>query len=54
MNYMFEKLKPHIGHRIECVAYGESPDDIADIYIECETCNEVLVSAEDYDFEDES
>ena len=53
MNHMFEKLKPHIGHRIACVAYGESLDDIADICIECEDCCEVLVSAEDYGFEDE-
>ena len=52
MNYMFERLKPHIGHRIVCVAYGESIDDIADICIECEDCNDVLVSAESFDLEE--
>lgn len=44
---MYDKLKPHIGHRIECVCYGDrdNPDDIC---IECLDCNEVLVSAETY------
>lgn len=50
MNYMFEKLRPHIGHRVACVYYGDEPGDLADICIECESCNEILVSAEDYDF----
>ena len=47
MNWMYEKLKPHIGHDVVCVAYGDVDDPI-DICIECETCMEVLVSAEDY------
>ena len=49
-NYMYEKLKEHIGHNIVCVAYGdiESPTDIC---IECEDCSCVLVSAEDFDEE---
>ena len=42
---MFEKLKNHIGHKIVCVAYGDN-DNPQDICIECEDCNEVLVSAE--------
>ena len=49
-NYMYEKLKSHIGHSIVCVAYGDIDDPI-DICIECEDCGCVLVSAED--FEDE-
>ena len=50
-NYMFEKLKSHIGHQICCVAYGdiENPSDVC---IECEDCGEVLVSAEDFDSND--
>lgn len=50
-NYMYEKLKNHIGHNIVCVAYGDikNPHDIC---IECEDCNEVLVSAENFDFEE--
>ena len=47
-NLMRIKLRPHVGHNIVCVYYG-NPDNPADICIECETCNCVLVSAEDYD-----
>lgn len=35
-----EKLKPHVGHEIVCVVYGEN----ANISIECIQCNEVLFS----------
>lgn len=52
MNWMFEKLRPHIGHKIVCVYYGD-PADPVDICIECETCMQVLVSAEDYEEENE-
>lgn len=45
----YDKLKDHVGHEIVCVGYigycekkeGEEPENVA---IECETCNEVLVS----------
>ena len=52
-NYLGEKLKQHIGHNIVCTYYGgyENP---ADICIECETCGEILISAEDYELEDEN
>ena len=48
---IYNALKTHIGHNIVCVAYGDinNPDDIC---IECEDCNEVLISAET--FEDEN
>lgn len=49
---MFDKLRPHIGHDIVCVCYGD-PNDPNDICIECETCNEVLVSAETFEYEEE-
>lgn len=49
---MYDKLKPHIGHDIVCVCYG-NPEDPVDICIECETCGEVLVSAETCEFEEE-
>ena len=53
MNYMFEKLKHHIGHNIACVCYGDINDPV-DICIECEDCSEVLVSAEaDFDEEED-
>ena len=48
---IYEILKNHIGHKIVCVAYGntDSPNDIC---IECEDCNEVLISSESFDKED--
>ena len=51
MSYMTDILKHHIGHNLACVAYGD-PDDPADICIECEDCNEVLISAEAFDTEE--
>lgn len=39
----FEDLIRHFGHELECVTYGEPPENVA---IECITCGEVLV---DYD-----
>lgn len=49
---IYELLKNHIGHKIVCVAYGDkdNPDDIC---IECEDCNEVLISSESFDNEAE-
>lgn len=51
-NIMYETLRPHIGHSIACVAYGKENEDPVDICIECEDCNTVLISAEDFDKED--
>ena len=48
MNWMYEKLKSHIGHNIVCVAYGDINSPV-DICIECENCNEILISAEDFE-----
>lgn len=52
-NNMRERLKNHIGHNIRCVCYGDDPNDPDDICIECWDCNEVLVSAETFEFEEE-
>ena len=41
--FMYEEIKRHIGHKIECVSYGR---DIENVSIECADCNEVLI---DYD-----
>lgn len=51
MSIMREKLLPHRGHHIACVCYGDwsVPNDVC---IECEDCNTVLISAEDYDMPD--
>lgn len=35
-------LKRHIGHKIVCVGYGH-PADPANVTVECEDCNEVLM-----------
>jgi hypothetical protein len=48
MNYIREKLMHHRGHNVVCVSYGDW-DNPADVCIECEDCNEVLISAEDFD-----
>lgn len=53
INYMKDKLKNHIGHHIVCVCYGDV-DDPVDICIECEDCNEILISSEDYEMENEN
>lgn len=48
MNWMRDKLLPHVGHRVVCVTYGNC-DDPVDVCVECEDCGCVLVSAEDYE-----
>ena len=48
------KFKNHIGHNIVCVCYqheNQSDDEFMDICLECEDCDEVLVSAETMDME---
>jgi hypothetical protein len=52
MNWIRAKLMPHRGHNIECVCYGDW-DNPADVCIECADCNEVLISAEDFDEDEE-
>lgn len=43
----FKELIRHIGHNIVCVTYnGDTLDDIRNVALECEDCNEVLL---DYD-----
>jgi hypothetical protein len=37
----FEELFQHIGHKVECVFYGED-DNPRNVAIECIDCNEVL------------
>lgn len=49
---MGKKLKPHIGHNLECVYYGDY-DNPHDICIEDTDTNEVIISAEDYDAEED-
>lgn len=35
-----EKLEPHVGHKLVCVGYGV--EELLNISIECEDCNETL------------
>jgi hypothetical protein len=51
---MRERLKNHIGHDVRCVCYGDDSNNPDDICIECWDCNEVLVSAETFEFEEET
>lgn len=44
---LWDLLKKHIGHNVQIVAYG-NPDDPADICLECEDCDEVILDAELY------
>lgn len=45
-------MNHHVGHHITCVRYGDK-DHPEDVCIECETCNEVLFSAESLSLSDE-
>jgi hypothetical protein len=36
----FEELKAHVGHKLECVTYGNPPDNVA---VECLDCSMVIV-----------
>ena len=39
----FLDLKRHVGHKIVCVEYGEKGGHVANVAVECETCNEVIL-----------
>ncbi len=41
---MFRDMRPHIGHDIVCVRYGQD-DEVLNVAIECETCGCVLIDA---------
>jgi hypothetical protein len=46
-------LKHHIGHKVVVVGYGGDEDgDFANVAIECEDCNEVLVDFDQPYFEE--
>lgn len=46
---MYNKLKNHIGHAIDCVAYENQ-----NISIECLDCNEVLIDYDNPETEEEN
>lgn len=41
VNHMYERLVPHVGHKIEVASYG---DDVC-VSVECIDCDEVIVDA---------
>ena len=47
----FSELLEHVGHNLVCVAYAGEQEAVANVAIECETCNEVLI---DFDREVEA
>lgn len=44
---LWDILKAHIGHDVHVVAYGDK-DDPANISLECDDCNEIILDAEIY------
>lgn len=46
-NYLWDKLAEHFGHDVRISVYGDV-DDPADVCLECEDCNEVILDAELY------
>ena len=46
-NYLWDKLAEHFGHDVRISVYGDV-DDLADVCLECEDCNEVILDAELY------
>lgn len=38
----FKQLKDHIGHRMDCVSYGDK-DNPENVAIECENCMEIMI-----------
>lgn len=46
-NILWNALYAHRGHHVCIATYGD-PDDPADVCLECEDCNEVILDAEIY------
>lgn len=42
--FSYNELKRHIGHKIECVCYGQPGQEPENVSVECEECDEVLLS----------
>lgn len=45
-NYLWEKLKKHVGHRVGIVTYGDENGPV-DVCLECEDCGEVILDAQE-------
>lgn len=44
---LWDILRDHFGHDVKIVCYG-NPKSPADVCLECESCNEVILDAEIY------
>jgi hypothetical protein len=42
--FNYAELRRHIGHKIACVCYGLDHAEPENVAIECEDCNEVILS----------
>ena len=49
----YNDLRQHIGHKLECVCYGEKKKDPHNVAIECVTCGAVLLDYDHPDMADE-
>jgi hypothetical protein len=52
MSYQFNKLREHVGHKIECVTYGfgaGEDHEIWNVSVECMDCGCVLTDADSED-----
>ncbi len=45
---LWNLLKKHTGHEVHVVLYGDNNGNIADVCLECEDCNEVILDSEIY------
>ena len=45
---LWDALKKHIGHKVSIASYVDNDDNIVDICLECEDCNEVILDSEIY------
>lgn len=45
---LWNLLEKHIGHEVHVVSYGDNNGNIADVCLECEDCNEVILDSELY------
>ena len=49
---MWERMLEHVGHRIECVTYGDG-EDVWNAALECETCKCVIVDVDNEEMDDD-
>ena len=48
---MYEKIIRHAGHKIEIATYGNGWGDTVNVAVECMNCHEVIVDADNEEFQ---